>query len=265
MHPRWVNSAPAMSRTGGISSAGVSCDRIVLCYHAVSPTWQCSLAVTPERLERQLASLVRRGWVGTTFSQMALEAPGPRTLAVTFDDAFASVIELAFPILRELGLPATVFAPTEFMASRQRLSWPGIDHWADTPDGRELTSMDWDDLGTLAESGWEVGSHTRTHPHLSQLDDERLADELAGSRADCGDRLGRECTSIAYPYGDVNQRVAGRARELGYRAGGALGRSLRRSDPHREPRIGIYNIDTAWRFRLKMAAPSRRMRERVRG
>jgi peptidoglycan/xylan/chitin deacetylase (PgdA/CDA1 family) len=243
---------------------GVPCDRIVLCYHAVSPTWQCSLAVTPDRLERQLASLVRRGWVGATFSQMVLEPPAPRTLAVTFDDAFASVIELALPILRELELPGTVFAPTSFMGSRQRLSWPGIGQWADTPDARELTSMDWDDLGTLADNGWEVGSHTRTHPHLSQLDDDDLADELAGSRSDCSDRLGRECTSIAYPYGDVNQHVARRARDLGYRAGAGLGRSLRRSDPHREPRIGIYNVDTTWRFQLKMATPSRRMRERVR-
>jgi peptidoglycan/xylan/chitin deacetylase (PgdA/CDA1 family) len=238
-------------------------DSIILCYHAVSPTWQSSLAVTPERLERQLSLLVRRGWVGATFSQAVLDPPAERTLAVTFDDAFASVIELALPILTALGLPGTVFAPTAFMSSRQPLSWPGIEQWADTRDAGELTSMDWDDLGRLADTGWEVGSHTRTHPRLSQLDDDRLADELAGSWSDCRERLGRECTSIAYPYGDVDERVARRARELGYRAGGSLGRSLRRLDPHREPRIGVYNVDTPWRFRVKMAAPSRRMREHV--
>jgi peptidoglycan/xylan/chitin deacetylase (PgdA/CDA1 family) len=108
-----------------------------------------------------------------------------------------------------------------------------------------------------------VGSHTRTHPRLSELDDQRLAAELGGSRSECAEELGRECTSIAYPYGDVDDRVALRTREAGYLAGAALGRSLRRSNPHREPRIGIYNVDTGWRFRLKMAAPSRRMRERV--
>jgi peptidoglycan/xylan/chitin deacetylase (PgdA/CDA1 family) len=182
---------------------------------------------------------------------------------VTFDDAFASVIELALPVLAALGIPGTVFAPTAFMSSRQPMSWPGIERWANTSDAHELTSMCWDDLGVLADHGWEIGSHTRTHPRLTELDDERLVAELAGSRSEFSEELGRECTAIAYPYGDVDDRVALRARQTGYRAGGALGRSLRRSDPHREPRIGIYNIDSGWRFRLKMAAPSRRMREHV--
>jgi peptidoglycan/xylan/chitin deacetylase (PgdA/CDA1 family) len=239
-------------------------DSIVLCYHAVSPTWPCSLAVTPERLERQLSSLIRRGWVGATFTQTVLDPPAKRTLSVTFDDAFASVLEHALPILDVLGLPGTVFAPTAFMSHRQPLTWPGIERWAETPHARELTSMDWDDLGTLADSGWEIGSHTHTHPHLTQLDDDRLSDELSRSHSDCSERLGRDCTSIAYPYGDVDERVARLAREVGYSAGAALGRSLRRSHADREPRIGIYNVDTPWRFRLKVAAPSRRMRERFR-
>ncbi len=235
-------------------------DVIALCYHAVSPSWRCSLAVTPSQLQRQLSLLVGRGWVGATFSQAVLNPPARRTLAVTFDDAFASVIELAFPILSALGLPGTVFAPTSFMNERQPLSWPGIEHWHDSADADELASMDWNDLKALATAGWEIGSHTRTHPRLTLLDDERLTDELSSSRVECEERLGRECTSIAYPYGDADPRVWARARGAGYHTGAMLGRSLARLHPYREPRIGIYNIDAGWRYRLKVMASSRRLR-----
>lgn len=88
-----------------------------------------------------------------------LEPPAIRTLAVTFDDAFASVIDRALPILSALEVPATVFVPTGFMDARQPLRWPGIDHWADSEYAHELTSMAWGDLTALAEHGWEVGSH----------------------------------------------------------------------------------------------------------
>ena len=83
-------------------------DGIVLCYHALSPTWEADLSTTPERFERQLELLVRRGYRGVTFEQ-AVRAPHERTVAVTFDDAYRSVLELARPILDRLGLPATVF------------------------------------------------------------------------------------------------------------------------------------------------------------
>jgi peptidoglycan/xylan/chitin deacetylase (PgdA/CDA1 family) len=235
-------------------------ERMVLCYHAISASWQCSLAVTPERLEQQLTLLVRRGWVGATFSKAVLDPRADRTVAVTFDDAYASVLELALPIMAKLGLPGTVFAPTAFMSKRQPLSWPGINQWHGTRDAHELTSMRWDDLRGLAECGWEVGSHTQTHPHLTQLDDNRLAEELAESRDECAEQLGRRCVSIAYPYGDVDARVAARAREAGYEAGAMLGRSLQRVDAFREPRIAIYNVDAGWRFRTKVSAAGRRLR-----
>jgi peptidoglycan/xylan/chitin deacetylase (PgdA/CDA1 family) len=235
-------------------------DVLVLCYHAVSPSWTGSLSVTPDALERQLAYLVRRGWRATTFSEAVLEPPAHRTLAITFDDAFASVRELAWPVLSELGLPATVFAPTAFMSRRQRLEWAGIDHWRSTPDAGELICMSWDDLGELAEQGWEIGSHTRTHPQLTTLDDAALRDELDGSRRDCAQHLGRPCRSIAYPYGEVDRRVADNARRSGYLAGAALSGSLRRLGPHRWPRVGIYHGDIDRRFRLKMTPVTRRLR-----
>ena len=81
--------------------------------------------------------------------------------------------------------------------------------------------MTWDRARRSSQdAGWEVGSHTRSHPRLSQVeDDAELADELEGSRRVCEERLGRPCQSIAYPYGDHDERVVAAAGRAGYRYG----------------------------------------------
>lgn len=235
-------------------------DVMVLCYHAVSPTWPAALSVTPQALERQLSRLVDSGWQGTTFTQAVLDPPGRRTLAVTFDDGFASVRLLAQPILARLGLPATVFVPSAFMTDRQPLRWPGVEHWADTPHASELAGMDWSDLRELAELGWEIGSHTCTHPRLTELPAPALKRELRSSLEEVSENVGRPCRSIAYPYGASDARVAGCARDAGYAAGACLSASLRPLGPHRWPRVGVYHLDDERRFRLKVSRITRRLR-----
>lgn len=232
----------------------------MLCYHAVSPTWDATLAVSPDSLERQLTMLRRRGWRGATFRQAVLDPPTERTLAVTFDDAFASVCRLAYPILASLGLPGTVFAPSAFVSAGRPLSWAGIEHWLQTPSATELQSMSWEELGHLAQEGWEIGSHTRTHPHLTELDEPALRTELELSREEIADHLGITCDTIAYPYGNVDSRVAQAAQTAGYMAGAALSGPLTPLGPGRWPRIGVYHRDAMWRFRLKANRAVRRLR-----
>jgi peptidoglycan/xylan/chitin deacetylase (PgdA/CDA1 family) len=233
---------------------------LVLCYHALSPSWEAPLSLSPDLFERQVSLLVRRGWRGTTFRDAVQDPPADKTLAVTFDDAFASVYEHAFPILSSLGVPATVFAPTSFMSERQPLHWNGIDHWLQTQSASELRGMSWEDLGRLQEAGWEVGSHTRTHPRLTSLDDKEMRDELAESRHEIAANLSAPCETVAYPYGDVDERVADAAESAGYLAGAALASALRVRGPQRWPRVGIYNGDQMWRFRLKISRGTRRLR-----
>jgi peptidoglycan/xylan/chitin deacetylase (PgdA/CDA1 family) len=213
--------------------------------------------VTPDSFERQIAYLLAHGWRATTFTAAALAPPSERTLAITFDDAFASVKRYALPILSGLGAPATVFAPTAFMDGAPSLKWDGIDHWLGTAAEPELAPLSWNELGELAELGWEIGSHTCNHPHLPRLDDAALEQELHASRERCAERLGRSCTSIAYPYGDVDARVAGATARVGYSAGAALSGSLRQLGAMRQPRLGIYHVDEWPRFRLKVLKATR--------
>jgi len=236
-------------------------DVLVLCYHAVSPVWPAVLSVTPERLEAQLAFLVARGWRGVTFHEAVVRPPRGRVLAVTFDDAYHSVFERSWPVLRRLGLPGTVFVPTAQVNRWAPLRWPGIERWSAGPHAAELTPMSWDDLGELAACGWEIGSHTRTHAWLPRLDDAELYRELVDSREAITTRLGEPCRSIAYPYGAVDGRVAAAAAAAGYTAGAALSAGcLLRQATLRWPRVGVYHRDGAVRFAAKASVGMRRVR-----
>ena len=234
---------------------------LVLCYHAVSDSWPAMLTVTPRRLEQQLGLLVGRGYHGATFTQAVTRPSDERTLVVTFDDAYRSVIEHAFPILARLGLPGTVYAVTGGVGANGPMAWPGIDQWLGGPHENELTGVSWSNLKTLAGAGWEIGSHTRTHPHLTRLSDTELQAELTGSREDCEGHLGMACRSLAYPYGDVDARVVEATRAAGYEAACALPKGrLHGPDPLCWPRIGVYRKDASWRYRLKVSPLARRIR-----
>jgi peptidoglycan/xylan/chitin deacetylase (PgdA/CDA1 family) len=164
---------------------------------------------------------------------------------VTFDDAYLSVYEKAVPILERLGVPATIFVPTAKLNPDGPMSWPGITEWRDGEWRSELISASWEQLRELAAGGWEIGSHTRTHPHLTELDDAALAEELGRSRLECEERIGAECMTIAYPYGDHDDRVVAATEQAGYLAAACLasGASRGRSTRLRRPRVAVYRDD----------------------
>ena len=243
-------------------------DLLILCYHAVSDGWPTPLAVTRSALERQLELLLDRGYRGVSFSEAFRSPPSGPRLAVTFDDAYQSVLVNARPVLDGLGLPGTVFVPTDFPDRPDRpMSWRGIDQWLGSEHEDELRPLSWDQLAGLAEGGWELGSHTRSHPRLPGLDDARLEAELRGSRAVLERALGRPCHALAYPYGAWDARVAAAAERAGYLAAGTLlARIHRRREvggsalPLGWPRVGVYRGDDMPRFRLKVSRALRLIR-----
>jgi peptidoglycan/xylan/chitin deacetylase (PgdA/CDA1 family) len=235
-------------------------DLLVLCYHGISETWPASTSVRPAEFEQQLSAFVRRGYRGATLSEALTAPPAEKTLVVTFDDAHRSVFELAAPAMARLGIPGTVYVPTEYPDSGLPMAWEGYDVWAGTEHEKELSCMSWEQLRGLAADGWEVGSHTRSHPRLSRIADAEIAAELSGSRDDCEQRMGVACTSIAYPYSDYDERAVRAAGEAGYRFAVTVPRRPRPALPLQWPRVGVYHGDSARRVQLRAqarrAAPS---------
>jgi peptidoglycan/xylan/chitin deacetylase (PgdA/CDA1 family) len=235
---------------GSASVRGVaarSFQALVLCYHSVSDTWAHPLAVTTRAFERQLRSLLRRGYRPLPAAELA---EGPRRgLHITFDDAYRSVLS-ALPTLRRLGLPATIFVSTGFAELGRPLDVPELAaEAAEHPE--ELETMTWDEVAAVARDGTEIGSHAVSHPHLTRLSDAELEAELRDSRARLEDELKRPCRFFAYPYGEHDPRVRDAVRRAGYEAAFALADGANRQDPHALPRIDLYRRDSLLRATLK--------------
>lgn len=237
-------------------------DSLALCYHAVSPTWPERYTVTPGALESQVRHLLRRGYRPVTFAEAVDAQPGERVVAITFDDAYRSVRERALPLLDRLGAPATVFAVSGFADAGAPVT-TALGDWSGGPHEDELRSMGWEELRELADRGWEVGSHTRSHPMLTRLSDDELRDELVASRSACEAGVGRPCRSLAYPYGDFDARVAEAAAAAGYeRAATLFGGQPAQPDALEWPRVAINRHHSPRAFRLKAAPAVRRARTR---
>ena len=121
--------------------------------------------------------------------------------------------------------------------------------------------MTWDQCRELDAIGWEIGSHTVSHPRLTTLDDQSLADELSRSKRTSELAMGVECRTIAYPYGDEDPRVEAAVAAAGYERAAALPSPvLHKPRPHSWPRLGVYGPDDMTRFKRKVSPVMRRLR-----
>jgi peptidoglycan/xylan/chitin deacetylase (PgdA/CDA1 family) len=243
-------------------------DIVSLCYHGVSERWPSPMAVTPAQLRDQITYFLRRGYRPVTLTD-AVDAPGDdRLLVVTFDDALASVYRLGLPVLERLGVVASIYAVASHVASGAPMDWPEVRRHLDGEHACELSGMTAAQLVDVDHRGWEVGSHTCSHPWLPTLDDAELAHELGDSRALLEELLGLPCPTLAYPFGAYDERVAAAAERAGYAAAVTLPNRLSAWPRHPSaserltlPRIGVYRADERLRFRLKVAARVRALRE----
>ena len=222
----------------------------VLTYHAVTDE-PARIAVPPALFRRQILDLRGAGYRAISFAEATrVLDSGPhdrsKLVCITFDDAYRNVLENAVPVLREAGFVATIFVPTAHVGGANRWDVQA------PPGGWPILS--WDELGALARDGFEIGSHTRTHPDLPTLDDSSLNEELAGSRLELEDRLGVEVPTFCYPFGRHDARTRAAARAAGYRSACTIefGACRAGHDRMRLPRIGTARLATLFQFRAAL-------------
>lgn len=192
---------------------------LVLVYHGVE-TGPPPLFLEPALFRRHVECLVAAGATALTVDELVrlLEDRQPlpeRTVAITFDDAFASVVEHAVPVLAEHGLPATVFAVAGSLG--------GTNDWPSQPSGvprRPLAGAA--DLADLARAGFEIGSHGTAHVPLTSADAAVARRELVDSRRFLEDAVGVPVTSFAYPYGAAPSGAALAIARSAYRCAGSV-------------------------------------------
>ena len=196
---------------------------LVLTYHRVAEPPAGSplrgLYVTPRQFAWQLAQLARRGIRVVTLRDLAREAGGaadepgaaPR-VAITFDDGTVDIFRHAYPLLHWYGFPAVIFPVVDDIGKSQ-VVWP---HSAD-PSPVEMLSVE--QLAAMAADGFEIGSHLLHHVPATSLPPDTLQEEMSASRRRLAALLGIEVLSVAYPYGDYDERVICSAAAAGFRFG----------------------------------------------
>ena len=128
-----------------------------------------------------------------------------KTFVLTFDDGYADFYKNAYPILQRNGFTATVFIVTDYVGKESQ--WEG---------GRGNPLLNWDEIKALHKAGVFFGSHTCTHPRLTQISSDRILYELKASKEKLEAELGEEIQFLAYPYGESSSEIQRIAKDLGY-------------------------------------------------
>jgi peptidoglycan/xylan/chitin deacetylase (PgdA/CDA1 family) len=163
-----------------------------------------------------------------------------RRLTVTFDDGYRNVLSNAYPVLKTYDAPATVFLISEFLGSDTET----VKETLRMDEIRADTMLNEEDVETIVETDLlTVGNHTRTHPHLSTLDDHAdVAIEIQDAQKALESRFGIEVSRFCFPFGDFDERsldVVATSHDYGVCS--INGHVHRQSPRHRLPRVRGHN------------------------
>ncbi len=223
-------------------------DVVFLMYHRVTGDTSLELDLRYEHFYEQMSWLATQDCVvsldnAVEYLQQNDEASTERKprFVLTFDDAYRDFHTRAFPLLRDLDLPATLYVPTGFIDEPLR---PPISRRI--AHAERLQPITWAMLEELAASPLiTLGSHTHTHAELPSLGDQALEEDLNRCDRLLEQRLGRPVDHFAYPRGVWDERVERIVRERYRTVALAGGGGVRRSnfDPCRLPRVPVLRSD----------------------
>lgn len=216
---RAVTMAPTLFR----AALGVRLQHAfgILLYHRVTTRPAASSVpthnVTPQRFRAQLEGLLRRGYdawpLDRVLTRHLAKQPIPRNVfVVTFDDGFENVYRNAWPVLRDLRVPATVFLATAFLDSQAPFPF---EDWAEAGSDRVPVET-WRPLTTAQceemtrDQLVEFGAHTHTHADFRGRP-AAFHDDLLASVDVLRRKFGIEHAPFAFPYGRKRPGYAGGA------------------------------------------------------
>jgi peptidoglycan/xylan/chitin deacetylase (PgdA/CDA1 family) len=172
--------------------------RSILTYHSIDNSGS-PISVSPEVFQEHVRWLANASIPVMPLSDLVNTPDQESGVAITFDDGFENFGSIAWPLLREFGIPATVFVVSNHVGKVNNWSAPGM------PPVPELPLMDWEALGQLAVDGAEIGAHTVNHADLSAISQTQQQAEVEEVAHVIHQKIGQTATSFAYPYGRFNE------------------------------------------------------------
>lgn len=212
----------------------------ILMYHVIGPAAGAEdypgLFLDTSDFRDQVEWLAENGYTAVTLVQVqdawydGATLP-PKPVVLSFDDGYLGQYLYAMPILEEQGWGGQLNLKAE---------------------GSDLSSKQ---VKKMYQAGWEIASHTITHPDLTTLDPETLEQELVGSKEMLEKDLGIEIVNFCYPAGQYNAEVADAVEAAGYRGATTVNPGLgEKSMPYELNRVRIDNGDSADVLAEKLSA-----------
>jgi peptidoglycan/xylan/chitin deacetylase (PgdA/CDA1 family) len=195
-----------LAACGPTAAASAADSAVVFMYHRFGEEAYPATNIRLDQFEEHVKELTSGGYNVRPLPEIVAalrkgKSLPDNTVGISIDDAFASVYREAWPRLRAVGLPFTLFVATG-----------GVDRAL--PD-----YMTWDQIRELAKGGVTIGSQTATHLHMARASRERNEADLAESNARFVKELGAAPKMIAYPYGEYSLAVGEAARAAGFETG----------------------------------------------
>jgi len=223
-----------------------------LCYHGVGETSirvdPRFLRVSPRRLRTQIELLREAGYEFVTLSELVASKRGngsspplPGLVALTFDDGYADNHDTLLPMLREYGIPATIYVTTGLMGRPNP--------WLAPDSGMRMMTPE--EVLACSKAGLEIGAHTLTHPDLSLVGPEGCRREVTGSREILRELTETPVPSFAYPYFHLGPEAVSAVRDAGY-ASAVTGVGYGDYSPLTFERTAISGKDGLASFTLKL-------------
>lgn len=206
------------------------------------------LVVSPTSFQRQMWLLKTMGYRGVSMKDLEPYLAGEKVgkvIGITFDDGYLNNYEHALPTLAKYDFTATCYVVSQLIGTTN--SW-------DLGKVKQVPLMKPHELQAWIKSGMDVGSHTRTHSDLTQLDDQAANEQIATSKHELEDLLGQEVRHFCYPYGRFETRHSAMAEACGYISATTTqrGRALAGDHPMTLKRIMIARSTNAAQFAIKL-------------
>ena len=175
----------------------------VIMYHRIDDGASVSkLSVSPESFKRHMSFLERHNYNVVKLEELPdLIRKGRipyKTIAITFDDGYENNYTNAYPVLKDLSLPATIFINPALIGRGGFLSW--------------------DEVVEMSESDViSIGSHTMSHAYLPDLPEQKLDTEIFDSKRAIESHIRKKVTSFSYPLGAFNDHIKNKVIKAGYK------------------------------------------------
>jgi peptidoglycan/xylan/chitin deacetylase (PgdA/CDA1 family) len=219
-------------------------------YHSISTDKQDPWSVTPQMFTEQMDWLKRKKFNVLSLDQAVehiLQSKNNRKcIVITFDDGYKDFLEAAVPILKKNNFTASIFIPTELIGSTSQ--------WDSFNKNKPL--LDWQELKEVARLGYDIGSHSKTHPDLTMLTNEQLQDELSQSKQMLENELHITIPSFSYPFGKYTDREIEAVKNTGYLSAVTVRDSLgndSKTDVFAIERVAMSNKDSLYDFAVKVS------------